>query len=210
MLKYILGAGALLVIIGGALYVLETQKANTPGEPSPGSGVGAMATSTYATSTYSIIYPADYIKDEMYAYDQFGPEKLIHGVRFTIPGTMATGTNLSADTYVSVEQLPRAKNCTADIYIKKDVRANELTDNGMQYSVATSSEGAAGNAYEEIVYALKGSSPCMAVRYLLHSTDIHSYEPGTVQEFDRAALMSSFDEIRHSLQLTQPEPMMQP
>lgn len=203
MLKYILGAGALLVVIGGVLYVLETQKANTPEGPALGSGAGAIATSTYATSAYSLVYPSDYTVDAAYAYDQFGPEKLIHGVKFTVSTMMATGTNLSADTYISVEQLPRAKNCTADIYIKKDVRADALMDNGVQYSVATTSEGAAGNLYEEIVYALKGSSPCTAVRYLVHSTDIHNYEPGMVQEFDRAVLLSAFDTIRRSLQINQ-------
>lgn len=162
-----------------------------------------VATSTYATSTYSIVYPASYTKDEAYAYDKFGPTKLIHGVKFVIPESMATGTTLSANTYIAVEQLPRAKKCTADIYIKEDVRAYAFTENGVAYSVATTSGAAAGNMYEEMVYALSGSSPCTAIRYFIHSSNIGNYAPGAVQEFNRAQLLSDFDTIRRSLQVSQ-------
>ena len=213
MLKYIVGAVAIIAVLGGAYYVLLMPKSGAPAQETvtPAAQTGAMATSTYATSTYSIVYPADYTKDEMYAYDQFGPEKLIHGVKFTVPEMMATGTTLAADSYVAVEQLPRAKNCTADIYIKQDVKAVAFTEDGIGYSVATTSEAAAGSVYEEMVYALSGSSPvgsspCTAVRYMIHSTNIASYEPGTVQEFNRDQLLSAFDTIRRSLHLNQTMP----
>ena len=158
-------------------------------------------TSTYATSTFTVAYPPDFMADPDYAYDQFGQDKLIHGVKFTIPGTMATGTTLAADSYVAVEQLPRARTCSADIYIKQDVRSMEIMDDGKQYSLATSSTAATGNTYEEMVYAIPNSSPCTAVRYVIHSTNIENYEPGIVQEFDRAKLLEAFDAIRRSLQL---------
>ena len=158
--------------------------------------------STYATSTYSIKYPGNFSANSGYAYDQFGPKKLIQGVKFLIPGTMATGTNLSAsDTGISVEQLPNAKKCTGDIYLTANVTARNLTENGTDYSFASSSGVAAGNFYEEEVYALATSTPCTAVRYFIHSANIGNYEPGTAQEYDRSALMSAFDKIRASLVL---------
>lgn len=203
MLKYVIGAGALVVVLGAAYYFLMIAPAAPQTEPTATelSQSMGMATSTYATSTFSVIYPSDYTVDPQYAYDQFGANKLIHGVKFTIPGTMATGTTLSADTYISVEQLPRARNCTADIYIRQNVRAAETMDNGIQYSLATSSTLGTGNMYEEMVYAIPKSSPCTAVRYVIHSTKAANDEPGLVQEFDRAALMNAFDTIRRSLQL---------
>jgi hypothetical protein len=73
-------------------------------------------------------------------------------------------------------------------------------ENGAEYSVATSSEAAAGNLYEEMVYALSGISPCTAVRYYIHSSNIGNYATGTI-EFDRAALLAAFDKIRMSLTL---------
>lgn len=164
---------------------------------------GQAATSTYATSTFSIVYPSDYTVDESYKYDRVNPKKPISGVKFTVPGAMATGTNLASDTYLSVEWLPRAKKCTGDIYLAANVRAQTMTDtNGVEYSVATSSGAGAGNLYDEMVYALSGSSPCTAVRYYIHSSEIGNYTPGSVQPFDQASLLSAFDKIRRSLVLT--------
>lgn len=156
---------------------------------------------TYASSTLgiSLQYPRGYVVDESYSYDQFGPKKLIHGVSITIPPSMATGTNLSADTRVSVEQLPNAKNCTGDIFLKANVKAQMITDNGKDYSVATSSDAGAGNRYEETVYAVPGSRPCTAVRYFIHYGAIENYPPGAVTEFDRNTLMGALDTIRLSL-----------
>ena len=216
MLKYIMVGIAVIVALGVGAYAIMRGKpsTNTPPPSTSGQAMGA-ATSTYATTTYSIIYPSSYAKDESYAYDQFGPTKLIHGVKFTIDPSIATGTNLAPDSYISVEQLPRAKKCTADIYIQQDVKAATMSDGGVQYSVATSSDAGAGNVYDETVYALVGSSPCTAVRYFIHSGNIGNYppagQPGAVQEFNRSALVSAFDTIRHSLQMNGAAPSaMQP
>ena len=198
------------IILGGAGFF--AWKAFSP-KPAPAAPQAAADTrNTYATSTYSVKYPGDFALNAQYAYDQFGPKKLINGVKFTIPTTMATGTNLSSDSGVSVEQLPRAKKCTGDIYLMANVTAHNVIDNGTEYSFASSTGAAAGNWYEEQVYALPSSSPCTAVRYYLHSTNIGKADAsvgsptnsvgattGAVREFDRAALLSIFDNIRQSL-----------
>jgi hypothetical protein len=55
------------------------------------------------------------------------------------------------------------------------------------------------------VYALKGTKPCIAVRYFIHSTSIGNYDPNAgVREFDREALLGAFDQIRRSLTLGTP------
>ena len=171
--------------------------------PKPAPAVPQVAVdtrSTYATSTYSVRYPGNFVLNAQYAYDQFGPKKLINGVKFIIPASMATGTNLSAnDTGVSVEQLPRAKNCTGDIYLLASVTAHDIIENGTEYSFASSTGAAAGNLYDEQVYALATSSPCTAVRYFIHSSNISNYPAGMVSEFDRAALITAFDKIRQSV-----------
>jgi hypothetical protein len=198
--KYIVAAFVLIIIIAGGLYWwnMKGTAAPAPAGPQPSQ---QMATSTYATSTYSVVYPSNFSADTGYQYTEV-PNKPIAGVKFTIPGSMATGTNLSADSYVSIETLPRAKICTGDIYLPTDVKSETITDtNGIEYSLATSSDAGAGNFYEEQVYALPNSSPCTAVRYWIHSTDIGNYTPGTVQAFDEQALLSAFDTIRHSLTL---------
>ena len=160
---------------------------------------------TYASSSlgFSLQYPKEYTLNESYTYDQFGPKKLIHGIKLVVPASMATGTNLSSfDTGISVEELPHALHCTGDIFLSANVRATSINDNGTDYSVASTSGAGAGNFYEEVVYALLGSKPCTAVRYMVHSGNIDNYPKGAVQEFNRAALMADFDQIRHSLTLT--------
>ena len=159
---------------------------------------------TYASSTagISLQYERGYTVNESYAYDQFGPKKLIHGVSFTIPSTMATGTNLASDSYVSVEWLPRAKLCTGDIYLQANVKAHTVTEGGVEYSVASSTGAGAGNRYEETVYALPNSHPCTAVRYFVHYGVIENYPPGAVAEFNHDTLFGAFDTIRNSLVLS--------
>ena len=202
MLKYIGGVIILVILAVAGYYVwMFIQQAPTEEENTSTPQPTQMATTTYATTTFSLVYPSEFILDENYAYEGV-PNKPIPGVKFTIPLGMATGTNLSSfDTGVSVESLPRAQRCTGDIYILENVRANELVENGTTYSLATTSGAGAGNLYEEHVYALADSSPCTAIRYFIHSTNIGNYEPGAVREFDKNALLTIFDEIRHSLLL---------
>lgn len=203
MNKYIIGV--IVVIILGAAGFVVWQKAGSSqvqAEPTPPPPPPAPVTHTYATSTFSLIYPDGYTVDEMYAY-QGVPKKPIPGVKFVIPGTMATGTNLSVDSGVSVESLPRAKACTGDIYIYQNVKARELTVGTTTWSVASTSDAGAGNFYEEQVFAIKDSNPCIAIRYFIHSTNFENYPAGTVTQFNKDALLKSFDSIRDSLTIIQ-------
>ncbi len=202
-----IGVLTVVVVVGavGAFFFrgqLRVMLGNATPVPVVATSTDPIATwQSYSTTTYSLKYPAGYTQNAEYAYDQFGQAKLIHGVSFTVPAAMATGTNLSSDTRISVEQLPRAKVCSGDIYIKDDVRATKQTIHGIEYSVASTSGAGAGNFYEEVVYAISSSTPCTAVRYLIHSTNINNYPVGAVREFDRAALLMEFDQVRDSLQV---------
>jgi|SRR3989344_5468142 len=197
--KIIIGGIVIIVIAVGGFYVWKTLPTNT----TPAAPVVAEDTRlTYASTTLgvSLKYPRDFTVDTAYAYTGF-PKKPISGVKFTIPGATATGTNLSSDTGISVEQLPRAKKCTGDIYIVDNVKPVEMTVGSTTYSVATTSGAGAGNFYEEMVYAISGSQPCTALRYFIHSMNIGNFEQGVAREFDRAALLNAFDKIRQSLVL---------
>lgn len=159
---------------------------------------------------FTIRYPEGYAVDPNYQYQGFGPGKDISGVKFTIPKSAAAGTNLGTDTYLSVEELPRlsaqtGSSCTASLFLPDSAAANtkehEVTDGGMDYSLASTTGAAAGNRYEETVYAIPGSSPCTAVRYFIHYGVIENYPPGAVRQFDEAALLAQFDAIRRTLVL---------
>ncbi|MHB8860545.1 MAG: MliC family protein [Minisyncoccota bacterium] len=162
--------------------------------------VGSGLSQVFATSSlgFSIRYPGGYTLDEAYQYQELGPGKDIPGVKFTIPASIALGTNLAADSYLSVEEIPQVQGCTAAFFLDHGA-AREVADGGMTYSVASTTGAGAGNRYEETVYALPDTNPCIAVRYFIHYGVIENYPPGMVRRFDRQAILDQFDAIRHTL-----------
>jgi membrane-bound inhibitor of C-type lysozyme len=166
---------------------------------------GQESWATYASSSlgYSVRYPQGYTLNTAYVNQTMGPGKNIKGIQVTIPATMATGTNLSSDSGVSIEQLPGVTSCTADLFLGDQVGSTtQVTDNGVTYSFAQGSDAGAGNLYTEMVYAIPGSASCTAVRYFIHSTQIGNYPAGTVVAFNQPALLKDFDGIRESLVLS--------
>src|SRR3989344_9450775 len=93
-MKEILIALALAAVLSVAgFYTGKVLGSRAPAVPQ----VAVDTRSSYATPTYSVKYPNDFILNAPYAYGAFGPKKPIYGVKFIIPGTMATGTNQSAN-----------------------------------------------------------------------------------------------------------------
>jgi membrane-bound inhibitor of C-type lysozyme len=137
-----------------------------------------------------------------YQYQNMGPSKSINGVKFTIPTAVATGTNLASDTYLSIEAIPAATSCSANLFLE-NAKATEMSSGDTAYSVASTTGAGAGNRYEETVYAIPGTNPCLAIRYMIHYGVIDNYPTGSVKEFDKAALLSEFDAIRSTLVVRQ-------
>lgn len=127
------------------------------------------------------------------------PSTTISGVQFTIPASVATGTNLSSDSYLSIEHIPNSETCEAGMFLDGEHATSTLIENGITYSVASSSDAGAGNRYEEAVYAVTGSNPCVAVRNLIHYSVLENYASGTVTEFNELSLKSIFDQIRKTI-----------
>lgn len=150
---------------------------------------------------FSISYPNGWKVDTKHVYDALGPGKDIPEVAFVIPESMASGTNLSSDSYIAVEFMRAAPVCDFGRFLDYTDKSFAMIDAGRRYSYAEVGEGAAGNYYEQRIYALTDSRPCVGVRTFIHSTNIGNYDPGTVREFDRAALLAQFDRIRRTLVL---------
>ncbi len=156
-----------------------------------------------STAGFSIRLPEGYTPDESYRYQEVGPGKDVAGIKFTIPAAVAAGTNLSVDTYLSVEEVPQTLLCTAALFLEKGrgTTAYMIPDGGTDYSVASSTGAGAGNRYDETVYAIPGTNPCIAVRYFIHYGVIQNYPEGVVREFDETALLAAFGAIRRTLTL---------
>jgi len=164
----------------------------------------SSASSLYTSSAYgfTLRHPSGFSVRESYRYLGFGEERGIHGVSFTIPAALREGSNLSADTYLSVERIAATTTCDAALFLPNlAASSTRISEAGAIYSVASTSEGAAGNRYDELVYALASSSPCTAVRYFIHSTAFENYPSGQVRRYDHAGLLRLFDSIRRSLTL---------
>ncbi|MFA5876951.1 MAG: hypothetical protein WC880_01155 [Candidatus Paceibacterota bacterium] len=151
----------------------------------------------------SILYPPEYVADSSSVHTELGSRQGSKGVQFKIPKSYTEGNNLShIDTGVSVEILPRVAPCTGTSFVEEGLVSKTLKEKGTTYLMTKTAGAGAGNLYEETVYVISGSVPCTAVRYFFHSTNIGNYSPGTVEAFDKQALLKEFDAIRYSLVLT--------
>lgn len=151
---------------------------------------------------FSLRYPNNFTVDSDYTYTQLGGDATILGTKFTIDPEMATGTNLSADSYISIETNASTTDaCSAQDFLnlKDGQTAESLTHDDTTYSIASSTDAGAGNRYEEWVYAIAGTRPCRAIRYFIHYTVFENYPEGAVARFDHAKLLTTFDAIRDSL-----------
>jgi len=193
-ISLILGAG---LLAAGAQAASAFDAANPP----PIAPLSGMVLYSDTKLGFAIAYPPHWTVNTGYKYEAQGPGKAIPGVSFTISAQRIAGTNLAGDTRLSVEHLAGPGGCQAGRFLDSAQKPRTETNGDRTYSVASSSEGAAGNLYEETVYALPGTSPCIAIRYFIHSTNIGNYDPGTVTEFDRDALLKTFGRMRRSLAL---------
>lgn len=190
---------------GEGAFILENDIQTYMGCVILASDTGGL-TDSYVDSAggFSIRYPAEFTVNTSYKYQELGPGKDINGVKFIIPEKITTGTNLSkSGTGISVEEILNIQECEANLFIYPPNDIISVTDNNVMYSVATTNGAGAGNFYEEKVWAIPGTNPCIAIRYFIHSTNIGNYTPGTVKEFDRQALFDQFDKIRRSLVINQ-------
>jgi hypothetical protein len=152
---------------------------------------------------FSIAYPEGWSVDKGHAYPNQVHDERLAGVAFIVPQSLSAKTNLSSDSYIAVESAEGASTCDATAFLDQpETQRNEIQGT-LHWAVGEMGDAGAGNFYDETVYALVGSKPCLAIRYFIHSTNVANYPEGTVREFDRAALTAMFDRIRSTFSLAQ-------
>ncbi len=75
----------------------------------------------------------------------------------------------------------------------------DVTINGISFTKSAGSGVGAGNIYEQTYYRTVYNGTCYEITYFIHYSNIGNYTPGTVKEFDRAALLQKFDEILNTI-----------
>ena len=76
-----------------------------------------------------------------------------------------------------------------------------VTINGVSFTKSQGTGVGAGNDYEVTHYRTAYNGTCYEITYFIHSGNIGNYPPGTVNEFDHAALLQKFDQILSTLLL---------
>lgn len=152
---------------------------------------------------FSIAYPENWSVDKGHVYATPVHDNRLAGVAFIVPQSLSAKTNLSSDSYIAVESAEGVASCDESDFLDQPMTQRTETTGGLRWSVGTMGDAGAGNFYDETVYALEGSKPCLAIRYFIHSTNVANYPEGTVTEFDRAALIAMFDRIRSTFTLEQ-------
>ncbi len=148
---------------------------------------------------FTMRYPSDYTVNDQYLYTALGSEKEIKGVSFTIASSTASGTNLSKDSYISIENKGGIVDCSASLFLQPGAATSTKVESGSEYSYGTTVGAAAGNRYEETVYAFPHGTTCFAVRYFIHYSAFENYPAGSIKEFDKESLATTFDAIRKSI-----------
>lgn len=195
-----------LVILGFLVWFLPTlapQKTlPTVSEPTPTiPAPPTEKTYTHTNPSFHFSYPPEFTLNQGYVYEAGGPNDTYPGVSVTIPSSFSVGTNLSSDTRFSVEwKKATGAQCKAIDFLSDAASEKTITEGGVTYKIASSGDAGAGNFYEQTVYVFPEpqEGKCVALRYFIHSTNIGAYDPGTVTEFDKAALTNAFDTIRRS------------
>ena len=104
-----------------------------------------------------------------------------------LPPTLFKKTDLfEAGVYIGVSSAPAVTaKWNVPVADSGEVARGTTTINGVTFAIFTSSEGAAGNIYEERTYRTVHKGTCLELAELLHSGEIGNYTPGTVVQFDK-------------------------
>jgi membrane-bound inhibitor of C-type lysozyme len=183
----------------GAIFTENGQQTFTGCISTPKDPGGLSQVYVNETMGFLLRYPKDFSVDTNYQYQALGPGKEIRGIKFTISPAIATGTNLSSDSYISIEETQQSNECSAERFLDQGVMPRTIDENATTYSTASSTGAGAGNRYAETIYALPGSNPCIAIRYFIHYGVMGNYPDGAVKEFDQQALTGIFDAMRRTL-----------
>lgn len=123
------------------------------------------------------LYSNNTLGISMFYPKQFTVSETPDMAKFTIPEILSTNTNLSSDSYLSIEKSAECKD-------------------------KSTAEAGAGNRYEEKVFVIANTNPCLVVHYFIHYTAFENYPKGAIKEFDKVAVLGLFDSIKKTLWLS--------
>ena len=85
--------------------------------------------------------------------------------------------------------------CTQPSTQVAETVTGQVTINNHAFTRSEFSGAAAGNRYVQVTYRTVWADKCIEMVFLIHSTNIGNYPPGTVVEFNLTALQSKFEAV---------------
>jgi hypothetical protein len=116
---------------------------------------------------------------------------------FIDPAFYSPTTNLSEAYLLLAATTDPAivSSCTQPASQYAETVTGQVSINSHTFTRSEFSGAAAGNRYDQIAYRTVWDNKCFEVVFLIHSTNIGNYTPGTVIEYDRPVLLSKFEGI---------------
>lgn len=120
--------------------------------------------------------------------------------RLSVPASNQPGTNLSNASFTVGGSVDPAalSNCLKSPVGTASTSASQTKLGDVAVTKLTFSDAAAGNRYDTTSYRALHNSQCYAIEYTIHYGNIDNYPKGSVEEFDKAALTASLDEVARS------------
>jgi len=186
----------------------------------PASGDYTIIVKTYGTGDFNLrvaINPPgqayqyfDYVDPQqlftLTYSDQFSPTTYIPTgdfkgkpdlvLQFIQPEFYVPTTNLSEAYFIlsTITDTGKIATCTQPSSQLETITGHK-TINGYDFTQSEAIGAAAGNIYDQVIYRTSSNNICYEVVFYMHSGNIGNYAPGTVKEFDRAALLQKFEQI---------------
>lgn len=150
---------------------------------------------------FKINTPEDFKIDENYRYLLPG-NKYLEGVKFSVPERFFKGTNLSSETYISVEKISNPLSaCSMDEFSGYHELTGIEKVGKLSFSKAISISAGVGNRYDETILVTKVEDGCLGIRFFIHYTVIENYPEGSVKEYDDKLLRETFSDIFKTIEI---------
>ena len=164
--------------------------------------VSGIKSALYTNTEYgfSLWYPLNASVERSFSSGFLqGTQSPVAGI--ALPADMMKGTNLSeAGVFVGVNSAPAAVgNCLSAA--PGETASSTVQMNGATFSEFHSLGVGAGNLYDLTSWRTIAHGSCYEIAALLHSGNIHNYDPGTVKEFDESAFSATLRTIVDSFTL---------
>jgi hypothetical protein len=119
---------------------------------------------------------------------------------FIDPTFYSPRTNLSEAYLVLAASVDPAvvSTCTQPSSQFAEAVTGQVNINSYTFTRSEFTGAAAGNRYDQVTYRTVWEGKCFEVVFLIHSTNIGNYTPGTVVEYDRPLLLGKFESVLSS------------